>query len=86
MDIQLLIEQLMHSHLNLLLYGLTHISKCSKTWYQLYLLNHSCWIPFTKLTMFPYCEQVEDIEHYGASVGDELIQENEMFFYELWVY
>ena len=26
-------------------------------------------IPFTKITMFPYFEQVQDIEHYGASVG-----------------
>ena len=25
-----------------------------------------------KITMFPYSEQVQDIEHYGASVGDDL--------------
>ena len=34
--------------------------------------HHSCVIPFTKITMFPYSEQVQDIEHYGASVGDDL--------------
>ena len=32
---------------------------------------HSC-IPFTKITMFPYSEQVQDIEPYGARVGDDL--------------
>ena len=32
----------------------------------------SCVIPFTKITMFPFSEQVQDIEHYGASVGDDL--------------
>ena len=26
-------------------------------------------IPFTKITMFPYSEQVQDIELHGASVG-----------------
>ena len=36
------------------------------------LAHHSCVIPFTKITMFPYSEQVQDIEHYGASVGDDL--------------
>ena len=30
-------------------------------------------IPFTNITMFPYSEQVQDIEHYGASVGDDLV-------------
>ena len=34
--------------------------------------HRSCVIPFTKITMFPYSEQVQDIEHYGASVGDDL--------------
>ena len=29
-------------------------------------------IPFTKITMFDYSEQVQDIEHYSASVGDDL--------------
>ena len=29
-------------------------------------------IPLTKITMFPYSEQVQDIQHYGASVGDDL--------------
>ena len=32
----------------------------------------SCVIPFTKITMFPYSEQVQDIELYGTSVGDDL--------------
>ena len=31
-----------------------------------------CVIPFTKITMFPYSEQFQDIELYGASVGDDL--------------
>ena len=34
--------------------------------------HRSCVIPFTKITMFPHSEQVQDIEHYGASVGDDL--------------
>ena len=34
--------------------------------------HRSCVIPFTKITMLPYCEQVQDIEHYGASFGDDL--------------
>ena len=34
--------------------------------------HRSCVIPFTKITMFPYSEQFQDIELYGASVGDEL--------------
>ena len=29
-------------------------------------------IPFTKITMLPYSEQVQDIELYGTSVGDDL--------------
>ena len=29
--------------------------------------HRSCVIP-----MFPYSEQVQDIQHYGASVGDDL--------------
>ena len=29
-------------------------------------------ILFTKITMFPYSEQVQDIELYGTSVGDDL--------------
>ena len=47
-------------------------------------------ILFTKITMFPYSEQVQDIEHYGASVGDEfwmlneLIQANEKVFMNFW--
>ena len=35
-------------------------------------VHRSCVIPFTKITMFPYSEQVQGIEHYGASVGDDL--------------
>ena len=51
-------------------------------------------IPFTKITMFPFSEQVQDIELYGASVRDdldamiwmlnELIQANEMVFMNFW--
>ena len=47
--------------------------------YQMFA-HSSCWIPFTKITTFPYSDQVQYIEHYGASVGDELIQSNEKFF------
>ena len=36
------------------------------------IAHHSCVILFTKITMFPYSEQVQDIEHYGASVADDL--------------
>ena len=34
--------------------------------------HRSCVIPFTKITMFPYSEQFQDIELYGSSVGDDL--------------
>ena len=34
--------------------------------------HHSCVIPFTKNTMFPYSEQVQDSELYDTSVGDDL--------------
>ena len=34
--------------------------------------RRSCVIPFTKITMFPYSEQVWDIELYDTSVGDDL--------------
>ena len=29
-------------------------------------------ILFTKITLFPYSEQVQDIELYGTSFGDDL--------------
>ena len=35
-------------------------------------VHRSYVLPFTKITMFPYSEQVQDIEHYCASVGDAL--------------
>ena len=35
-------------------------------------VHRRCVIPFTKITMFPYSEQVQAIEHYCASVGDDL--------------
>ena len=34
--------------------------------------------------MFPYSEQVQDIEHYGAWLLNELIQANEMVFMNFW--
>ena len=39
--------------------------------YQMFA-RRSCVIPFTKITMLPYPEQVQDIEHYDASAGDDL--------------
>ena len=37
------------------------------------MFAHSSYvIPFTKITIFPYSEQVQDIELYGTSVGDDL--------------
>ena len=39
--------------------------------YQIFA-HRSCVIPFTKITMFPYSELVQDIEHYDASAGDDL--------------
>ena len=36
------------------------------------LARRSFVIPFTKITMFPFSEQVKDIQLYGASVGDDL--------------
>ena len=40
--------------------------------YQMFA-HHSCVILITKITMFPYSEQVQDMEHYGTSVGDDLV-------------
>ena len=37
---------------------------------QMFVQHRSCVIPFTKITIFPYSEQVQDIELYGTSVGD----------------
>ena len=34
--------------------------------------HYSCVILFTKITMFPYSEQVQDIELYTTSIGDDL--------------
>ena len=34
--------------------------------------HRSCVILFTKITMFPYSEQVQDIGHYDASVRGDL--------------
>ena len=34
--------------------------------------HRGCVILFTKITLFPYSEQVQDIELYGTSVGDDL--------------
>ena len=34
--------------------------------------HRSCVILFTNITFFPYSEQVQDIELYGTSVGDDL--------------
>ena len=53
-----------------------HFSTCPNTWYQMYLSNVShcsCVISFTNITMFPYSEQIQDIELYGTSVGDDLV-------------
>ena len=36
------------------------------------LAHRSFVIPFTKITMFPFSEQVKDIQLNGASVGDDL--------------
>ena len=36
------------------------------------LAHRSFVIPFTKITMFPYSEQVQNIKLYSASVGDDL--------------
>ena len=34
--------------------------------------HHSCVLAHTLMTMCPYSKQVQDIEQYGASVGDDL--------------
>ena len=39
--------------------------------YQKFALR-SCVILFTKIALFSYSEQVQDIELYGTSVGDDL--------------
>ena len=31
-----------------------------------------CLLAFPLMTMCPYSKQVQDIQHYGASVGDDL--------------
>ena len=35
-------------------------------------------ILFTKITMFPYSEQVQDIQHYGARVGDDFVAKKQL--------
>ena len=45
--------------------------RCINRTYQMFA-HRSCVIPFTKITMFPYPEQVQDIERYDASAGDHL--------------
>ena len=45
--------------------------------YQMFA-HHSCVLPFPLMTMFSYSEQVEDIEQYSASIGDDLML-NELF-------
>ena len=35
-------------------------------------------ILFTKITMFPYSEQVQDIQHYGARVGDDFVAKKKL--------
>ena len=42
-------------------------------------------VPFKKITMFPFSEQVQDIQHYSASeemiwMINEVIQANEIVF------
>ena len=54
----------MRTFLNVLLFGIN----CT---YKMFV-HRNCVIPFTKITICPYCEQVQDIGHYGASVGDDL--------------
>ena len=39
--------------------------------YQMFA-HRSCVIRFTKITMFPYSEQLQDIELYRTSVRDDL--------------
>ena len=39
--------------------------------YQMFA-HRSCVIAFTKITMFPYPEQVQDIQHYNTSGGDDV--------------
>ena len=43
--------------------------------YQMFA-HRRCVIPFTKNTMFPYSEQVEDSELYDTSVGDDFVAKN----------
>ena len=33
-------------------------------------------ISYTKITMFPISEQVQDIQHYGARDGDDIVAKN----------
>ena len=51
--------------------------------------HRNCVITFTKITIFPYSEHVQDIEHYLQVLEmirmlNELIQANEMVFMNFW--
>ena len=54
----------MHTFLNVPLLGMNRT-------YQMFA-HHSCVLPFPLMTMCPYSEQVEDIEHYSARVGVDI--------------
>ena len=56
--------------------------------YQMFA-HHSCVILITKITMFPYSEQVQDMELTVQVLEmiwllNGLIQANEMFFMNIW--
>ena len=50
----------------------THFAKCPKTCTSQMFAHRSFVIPLTKNKMFPFYEQVQDIELYRTSVGDDL--------------
>ena len=49
-----------------------HFAKCPNTCTSQMFAHRSCVTPLTKITMFSDSEQVQDIELYSTSVGDDL--------------
>ena len=62
-----------------------HFSKCPITWYQLVPIKclHTIVVCF-RLLCVPYSEQVEDIEHYNASIGGEFDAKMNSFKHIKW--
>ena len=46
--------------------------------------QHSCVLEYALMTMCSYSKQVQDIKHYGASVGDDFDATMNLFIHFKW--